>query len=396
MTNGTDVARDRRTMANQLEERMVGTYASLRAEQGLRYESSLVKTYLVEARATDDTGPEAVRRFAAEIFGSPALGERITSRPMLDTEDETLLPVLAEVVINRRREDVLAYVDLSDPRFWLVHSMASSNATDFFIDRAVAAGPELDRAWLPANLLEAATRLGSFRGLNLSYDRREIPDIDFTEPNTVEFLKMQLWGPVAATILEILRDQDVLRNQTTLSKVKVKYWLERGNEDVFSLDDIRYDGKVTARGTSFQSHIGIVSEVYRKYSAVVRNIERTYALVHSSEDTRLKVHGEPITFLIDPPIDDLGVFVNSVFSAGDPFRLWGVPVVLADDYVRVEAVDLHVGGTVRFEIAPEIIRMYLPSGSCGNSALRMYTNLQHHYRSLVTAVDSNGASVFEF
>ncbi len=383
-------------MANQLEERMVGTYATLRSEQGLRFESSLVKTYLVEARASEGTDQEGIRTLAASIFKNPALGARINSTVVLDTHDETLLPVVADVVINRRRENVLAYVDLSDPRFWLVHSMATSNATDFLIDRAVAAGPELDRAWLPANLLEAATRLGSFRGLNLSYDRREIPDIDFGEPDAVEFLKMQLWGPVAATILEILRDQKVLRNQTTLSKVKVKFWLERGNDDVFSLDDIRYDGKVTARGTSFQSHIGIVTDVYRRYSAVVRGIEDAYAIVHSSEEARLRIDGEPITFLIDPPIDDLGVFVSSVFSAGDPFRLWGVPVALAEDYVRVEAVDLHVGGTIRFEIAPEMIRMYLPSGSCGNSALRMYTNLQHHYRSLVTAVDSDGTNIFEF
>ena len=100
--------------------------------------------------------------------------------------------------------------------------------------------------------------------------------------------------------------------------------------------------------------------------------------------------------LFDRPISDLTVFCERIFSCGQPFRLWGVPVPLGSDYYRVRAVDLHVGTPIDFEVAPEFVRVYLPAGSCGNSVMRMYTNLQHHYDSLVRAEDGNGRPVFDF
>jgi hypothetical protein len=84
-----------------------------------------------------------------------------------------------------------------------------------------------------------------------------------------------------------------------------------------------------------------------------------------------------------------------MFSGVEPFRLWGVPVEVGPKAFRVRAVDLHVGETVDFEVFPEVIRVYLPSGGCGNSIIRYYTNLQHTFDAKVSA-ESAGERLFGF
>jgi hypothetical protein len=106
--------------------------------------------------------------------------------------------------------------------------------------------------------------------------------------------------------------------------------------------------------------------------------------------------GEPINFVFDRPIAQLDVFCRSIFDCSEPFRLWGVPVPLADDFYRVHALDLHVGNSLTFEVAPKFVRLYLPSGACGDTVVRFFTNLQHHYDSLVRAEDGDGRPLFKF
>ena len=116
---------------------------------------------------------------------------------------------------------------------------------DWMIQKLIKSSPELDRAWLSADFLEYISKLGSFRGLNLDYDRRMLfhPDDSKSLKMPLEFLKMQLWGDKAAEVLRILRDKRAFPHETTLSKVKIKFWLDKNENGDFSLDDIKYDGK---------------------------------------------------------------------------------------------------------------------------------------------------------
>jgi hypothetical protein len=49
-----------------------------------------------------------------------------------------------------------------------------------------------------------------------------------------------------------------------------------------------------------------------------------------------------------------------------------------------------VTNRITFEITPEFMRVYLPDGSCGNTIIRLYTNLQHYYDSLVVLAAGGG------
>ncbi|MGB8991707.1 MAG: hypothetical protein WCD80_06595 [Desulfobaccales bacterium] len=385
--------KNRQQMAQVLNDRMTRTYSSLSERQELEPDTSLVKTYLIEAHLSESAESEKALALAEKVFSQQNFAGK--SQVKTSRAEE---PTLISVEMRTKDEHWVTYVDFTNSRYWLLHSLASSNSMDWMIQKLIKNSPELDRAWLSADFLEYISKLGSFRGLNLDYDRRMLFYTDDSKflKTPLEFLKMQLWGDKAADVLRILRDKKAFPHETTLSKVKIKFWLDKQENGDFSLDDIKYDGKITARGTSFQSHISLISHIYEKYALQIRKIEKDFALKSVENDGRLNLEGEPINIMLGRPIDDLNGFCESVFSSSEPFRLWGVPIQLSKYFYRVHAFDIHISGTMVFEISPDFIRIYLPSGSCGNSIIRFYTNMQHHYDSLIKALDGNGRAIFEF
>jgi hypothetical protein len=356
-----------------------------------RLDSSLVKTYMVEAHLPPTAPHDDVAKLlkgTCDQFTQAGARGRVS-----ETEDEALF--CAEFALKDGKE-VHLFVDASHARFWLLHSMDNSRSTDWVIQRLTADYPAFDAAWLPMELLEKASTWGAFRGLSLDYDRRDLPDVDFESENApVESLKMQLWANQAGRVLEILRGEQGFPNATTLSKVKVKFWLN-GDEQAFALDDIKYNGKVTARGTSFESHIALTTDVYRRYRRSIETMEREYALGFVEADGHSELRGSVINFRFHRPIADLGKFCEHLFDCATPFRLWGVPIALTPQYYRVSAVDLHVGRALNLELTSEFIRLYLPRHGCGNSVVRLYTNLQHTYDSLVEAWAGDEQRLFQF
>src|SRR5262249_17715817 len=130
--------------------------------------------------------------------------------------------LLYTVSIRLREEHVFLYLDLANPRFWLLHSIAASTSLDPII-RRLATSVVLDRVWLAADFLEGVSQLGSFRGLGLDYDRTAFSSLEMEEHEAALQLKMQLWGNKARDILGMLRDRSAFPHETTLSKVKVKF-----------------------------------------------------------------------------------------------------------------------------------------------------------------------------
>jgi hypothetical protein len=378
----------RADLAEALSARMAATYASLREEGELEPDTSLVKTYLLEAHVPEGEDGSAAHSVLEQAFGRE-LG-RAQSRSVRRAED----PTLGVAEFNFQGERVSLFVDYSNPRFWLAHSMSGSSALDYVVGAAVRRTPALDRAWLPADLLAQASTLGALRGLGLDYDRRRLPDVDLeSEEAPVAFMKMQLWGNTADGVLNLLREH--FPHETTLAKIKLRYQL-RSTDDEFSIDDIKFDGKVTARGNSFDTHTALITAVYRTYAAEIRRVEEQYALRTMETNGHIAFAGTPISFHFERPIADLARFCQLLFSSAEPFRLWGSPLLLSERFVRVDAVDLHVGCALTLELSPDWIRIYVPEGACGNSVLRIYTNLQHYYDSRVRAVNADGEPYFGF
>ena len=384
--------RSRQEMAQYIHDRMNKAYEDLTEDQKLEYEVNMAKVYLIEAHLAPDTPHDKVFGFLSNSLSEfqAQHGNEASAR---ETDEERFF----NAQIRAEDETVDFFIDASDPRFWLVHSMDKSKIIDPLLDKLASGGHELDKAWMPVQLLRHVAGLGVLRGLSLEFDRREIPDVDFEASGApAEFLKMQLWGNKASKVLSILSHEEAFPHETTLSKVKVKNWANLDDDSESTIDDIKYDGKITARGTSFHSHITLITDLYRKYSGKIREIESDYSISYDVEEQRLSVRGDPINIVFKKPIGDMDVFCRHVFSSANPFRIWGVPVKLNNRHTRVSGFDLHVGKRIDFEITPDYMRVYLPAGSCGNSVIRIITNLQHYYDSLVDAQNNEGRSLLDF
>lgn len=384
--------RNRRDMAQFLEDRMTRSYHALREEQRLPFETTLVKTYLVECHGADGAGQQALLGILRHDVAAVLRSERAEAR-VHETDEEGFFCL--EVARGEDKVAVTVYVDASDPRFWMLHSMASSTEADWVFDRMVTGSPALDAAWLPAELLEFVVGLGSFRGLGLDFDRREVPDVDFESPEAPhQMFKMQFWGNRAADLFRLLRESKPFAEATTLSKVKVHFRLD-GEGEGFTIDDVKYNGKITARGTSFQSHTALTTALYRQYRDRVRLLQEEVPLKARSGDGRVSLSGLPVNIRFSGPIADVGRFCDSVFSCAPPFRLWGLPARVSGKCIRVTAVDLHVGGRLDFEIFEDYLRVYLRGGCCANTLLRLYTNLQHHYDATTRANLGDGRPLLQ-
>jgi hypothetical protein len=107
-----------------------------------------------------------------------------------------------------------------------------------------------------------------------------------------------------------------------------------------------------------------------------------------TDDGGAQLYGAPVVLRFSRPIPDLELFLEQLFSAREPFRLWGIPQMSGDRTAEVEAVDLHVGQQLRFDVAPEWLRVYLSEGGCGNTVARLASNLQHHFDGALSIVDT--------
>jgi hypothetical protein len=68
---------------------------------------------------------------------------------------------------------------------------------------------------------------------------------------------------------------------------KIKSSLMRAWYDTSSriIDDLRYDGKFSTRGNSFNRHLWLVNRIYSDYKDLVYNIEENYSI--SIENNKL-------------------------------------------------------------------------------------------------------------
>lgn len=360
------IAKNKAQMASYINDAMYASYDRYRAEQKLEPDTGLLKSYLIEAHIVDGKKQQhnELFSFLQELAGH-------TRSQVFESEDETLFNIL-------HGKDIY-YLDVSDPRFWIMHTLALSIRADKLRNELIKRSALLDNAWLPSQMLESISHFGQFRGFGAVHD--ETPFMKGgVEDTEVETMHLRLWGGSAATVLSALRNSGVFPHSLALSSVRLKYWLPR-LEDEAVIDNFTFDGKATALGKSFISHTNLVARLHASYAEAIRGIEHELPIRFMTEDKIPTLKGHPIIISLTRKLRDTEDFVRRVFSSSLPFRLWGVSEISESDFARVYAVDLHVGHKLTFEVANDFIRIYMPAGACGNTIARFYANVQQYYDS---------------
>jgi hypothetical protein len=359
------LVKNKNEMASFLADAMYSSYARYRAEQKYEPDTGLLKSYIIEAHSISESEShhDTIYKLLSELADTARL-------QVVESEDETLF------VVSHGRD--LYYFDVSDSRFWIIHTIAKSTQTDKLWNDLIRKSPYIDKAWLPTQMLERMTEYGHFRGFGAVHD--ETPFMKEAEEAEVETMHFRLWGGSAKAVLNSLKQSEAFPHSLALSSVRIKYWMPNLADEAV-IDNFTFDGKVTALGKSFISHVNLLSRLHNYYADTIREIERTLPLQFVPENEVPTLHGFPIIITLSRKLENLHSFVTSIFSSTVPFRLWGMSELYDNNFARVYAVDLHTGHKLNFEIGLDFVRIYLPVGTCGNTIARFYTNLQQYYDS---------------
>lgn len=275
-----------------------------------------------------------------------------------------------DVYLHRLVGDVSFVVDHIDRRFWNFHTTEPTEDAVRCLRRVVGSRRDLDWIWLPTDHLRGlwGDTKPSWVVTNFSSGRLT------PSAGEVDDLSLRVRGSAADQVLDLIGD----RFQKAVAHSQVG--MDLVDEHFGSLTEfVSREGRFMAAGDDFGFHQAVVRRVVDRYRRLVEGAERRALRWEELPEGGARPFGSPITLRFSRPIPDLDYFLEQLFSAREPFRLWGLPRHDGKGLAEVEAVDLHVGQRLRFDVAAEWMRMYLFEGGCGNTVARLASNLQHHF-----------------
>lgn len=315
-----------------------------------------VKTYAIEVNdmLSESHAIERAERLAAEL-----------DLELASTEDSALALVWGE--------GGGYFLDVLDPRFWLLHTTSSAAWAYKNLRTALRTDRDLDWCWFPGDLLSWAQRGGQARWVKSDFEGDELLPLEGAPARRV---RIQLEGDDVAPLYDELLASERYKHATALTSVATRI----SDPDLGSADELAHArGRFVTRGDSFELHLGFVSQTVDAYRNLVEGVEQQNRLVWEGDENGAMFEGEVLMIDLGRPVPDFERFVWGLFSCKEPFRLWSVPRFVGDEMCEAEVVDLHVGQRFRMDIAREWIRVYLNEASCGNTVFRLLTNLQHRY-----------------
>jgi hypothetical protein len=342
-------------------------YHSIKSNRKYSYGRNAVKSYIVETHIFKEKPDrekilESILSRAKEIdFGSK----------LHETHEESLIYLETELLDF--------YIDIAEPRYLVFHSAEPTKHTDPFIKKFNSANG-YDSIWLPVPLLLQTVDFGKFWGMSVSFQQAldETDEENYINgPEDTQDVSLSVKRHFAKIFFQTLINSDI-NNMLGISRLSVLRGDNDNNpkkENKFIIDDIKYNGKLTAKGNSFSRHSRLVYELVGLYSKTINKIE-TYGLTFEER----YLSGNPFTITFSKKVEPKKL-IDFMFNGEQPFRLWGIEDELGQKQYRVYAVDMHNGNhgnKLTFEITSEFMRVSLPKYACGNTMLRLLANLNHY------------------
>lgn len=274
------------------------------------------------------------------------------------------------------------FVDVSDRRFVTIHT--NGKAED--VERVIAALTDescgmFDNMWMHHGMLEhMAKKVGSgLVGFAMRYTDSLLARAEAGhDASALEDLHINISGSKASRLRDMMRVDRDFRDIVAYRKIRVLRGPQGGESD-YVHDDIASTGYFAVKqGKSVQNHLGVVEESKEIYSRAVAGVEDC-RLGICDAGGKAVAKGRALNFTLSRRITDIDQFVSMLFNSAKPFKLGGIKSAIEPGYYRVLAVDMHTGDPMTFEIASGMMRIYLSQHSCGNTVLRLLTNLQASY-----------------
>lgn len=272
------------------------------------------------------------------------------------------------------------FLDITDNRFLVLHTNDKSEDTNRIVETLTKDHHHtFDHTWFHSNMLERLANISgnTFKGFGVSYSNRFLRANE-DENAEIEDLNLSISGSLAKEMQQLIATKPSIERTIAYNKIRILRGSKNSLLDSVQ-DDIHNTGYFAVkRGKSVQDHLQLVDMCKDEYSETIRDVENHRIGVRQVEDRTL-VEGKSFDFEFPNKIENLNLFIERMFNSATPFKLWGIKSKIYTDYFKVMAVDLHTGSPMDFEIADDMMRVYLFKGNCGNTILRLFTNLQMYY-----------------
>ena len=325
-----------------------------------------LKTYVIESNIPEVTA-SSIKGFEVE-----------------NTEDPSLKILKANLNI---KNPLRFYLDISDKRFWKLHSLYDSIATENVIKNIVEQNySKLDFLWFSSNLLEKYMELGRQTGFGIKFKNKF--SVNGSEED-IQDVSMRFWGGGAKEVIGDLRQNSRLVKGISLSSIGINHSVEGG----FTKENITNSGKFTLiTGNSIDSHFNIVEKIKQDYSSKLNSIEEQRISVEKN-GVGLKFKGSSLFIDFNKQLENIPAFTKKLISATNPFRLAGTKEIISQTHTRVFALDLHSNDLLNLEITPNWMSIALGHKSCGNVVMRLLTNIQAHLTSEVKLMSTENERI---
>lgn len=347
-----------------LEDHMAKTYEKIRDEGAYEYGKNLVKTYVIESNYKD------AKSFFKSVNGNSTVSWK-------EIESDTF-------IFDYKRGDLKVnfYIDTLNPRFWTLHTISSAKDTDTVVQKLVQPMmSHLDTLWLDGAMLQGISKEHAdyTKSIGIQYKYGDVfPSSDFGDS-----FSLRANGSPSEVLIRVFSEHPELANLFAVSSIGFKKIFDTENDELEShhllIEDVNYQGKFTVKGTTIHEHLNTTSEILGKYENLLHVIEQEYNISYKEADAGFTIHGAPLCIDLKKKIEEIQRFIQTVFTAREPFRLSGFPTKIDSDTYLVSGLDLHNGDAFRLEITPDWIRVYLPAGACGNTIMRFLCNIQRYY-----------------
>ncbi|MEU8202924.1 hypothetical protein [Streptosporangium sp. NPDC049046] len=335
------------------------------------------RTQMAEFLAMNASSPTKTFVLEAHPKGEPAalLAEFSDMESLTATDDAYLFKLSTA--------EGIFWVDQLDDRFWSFHTDMPTDVAGSYLNKQVSNRRDLDWLWLPSEHLR-----DPWPGAQRRKTRTKFEGTKLLGGTSSEFddLKLQASGR-GAVLLDRFLHEEGLRAAAAYDAVEVVV-----EDEAFGIirEGVNRRGRFAVSGDSLELHFQFVQNIVDRYRNLVTLAEQKSICWHhlneNDPDAGARPTGGPIGIRFSRPIPDLEVFIDELFSSRDPFRLWGIAQVSGNE-AEIEAVDLHVGEQLSFDIGEQWMRVYLRNNGCGNTIARLVSNLQHRFDAALSFTD---------
>lgn len=264
------------------------------------------------------------------------------------------------------------YMDISNERFSLLHTnMTANHSTTIVQALANDRMHKFDHAWFYSDMLKKWIKdIGGFGGFTT-----------ICKDDNTNTLKLDVSGAATDTIQKLWRmlgSYDEVEKYMSYSAIDVHKGASDSLDNYINERISNFGYFSIKQGNSIENHLSIIRDCMDDYVRTIEHIEKQRFHVASNGNTR-ELCGEPFVISFENPVENIESFMDTIFSGSEPFKLWGRISKNSDGYYGITALDLHEGSSVDFEMTSTMMRVYLHENSCGNTLLRLLTNLQIHH-----------------